>query len=448
MKVVLVYPAIAIDGFAQNAQRPKTAWMHHGLCYISAALKDKGHEVSLVDLRRLTGWVEFSQCVRRTMPDVVGITMMSVDFDAAVKAARLVKETDRRIKVFVGGAHPSLMDSELIDNEYIDYIFKGEAEKTLPEILDDIAKGAIPDKVIVGQTPDLDRIPFLDRHLFKTLEAPITPFLKMPFITAIAGRGCMYNCSFCQPAERKMFGAKVRRMSVERFVEELELTRKDTGLNSLMIHDDCLVEDTAWVDRFLFLYSKKKFRKSFVCQSRADIIVKNQKLFHDMKKHGLEMLLIGFESGSQRVLNFLRKGVTVDQNYKAAAICNKLGIRIWANFMLGIPTETNEEVRQTSRMIKAIKPYVASPAFYTPHPGSDLFEFCIKNNLSLIKNHEDYKRNPEGHKVKGVNYEFLKKILKETLEISPKIKLWRKIDKLMLGRFNKELIQRHEIQDE
>jgi radical SAM superfamily enzyme YgiQ (UPF0313 family) len=210
-----------------------------------------------------------------------------------------------------------------------------------------------------------------------------------------------------------------------------------------MIHDDCLVEDAEWVSDFLRLYSAKRFRKSFVCQARADIIVKNKALFRKMKRHGLEMLLIGFESGNQRILNLLRKGTTVEQNYEAAEICKRLGIRIWANFMLGIPTETNEEAADTVKMIKRIKPYVPSPAFYTPHPGSDLFDFCVKNNLSLIEKHEDYKRNPEGRKVKGVDYAFLTKALAEIGKVPLSVRLKRKIDRLRLGSFNRELISSH-----
>jgi radical SAM superfamily enzyme YgiQ (UPF0313 family) len=306
-----------------------------------------------------------------------------------------------------------------------------------------MADGSLKDRIITGEIPDLDKIPFVDRALFNIMEAPIAPFLKMPFITAIAGRGCTYNCNFCQPAERKMFGPSVRRMSAERFIEELDVTRSKIGMNSLMIHDDCLVEDGAWIEKFLKLYEKKKFNKPFVCQSRADIIVRNEKLFKDMKKRGLSMLLIGFESGNQRVLNFLRKGTTVEQNYKASAICRKLGIRVWANFMMGMPTETKEEVLDTVKMIKHIKPYVASPAFYTPHPGSDLFDYCVKNDLSLIKKHEDYKRTPTGSKIKNIDYEFLRQVLNEVSLLPLSVKLWRKIDKLKLGRFNKELIAKH-----
>ncbi|MCQ9207332.1 MAG: B12-binding domain-containing radical SAM protein, partial [Omnitrophica bacterium] len=308
MRITLIYPNVTVEGFAKGGVKPKTGWIHHGLCYISAALKKNGHDVLLVNLSQLSGWEELPGIIESMMPDIVGITMMSVDFDAAVKSARVVKKVRSAIKVLVGGAHPTIMATELADNPHIDYIFKGEAEKTLPEILDDILKGNVSNKVIQGETPNLDEIPRVDRSLFKILEAPIAPFLKMPHITAIAGRGCTYNCSFCQPAEKIMFGSRTRRMSAERFLVELRDVEKNRGFNSLMIHDDCLVEDEEWVRAFLSGYGKKTFRKPFVCQSRADIIVRNPRLFKDMRKHGLEMLLIGFESGSQRILNFLRKG--------------------------------------------------------------------------------------------------------------------------------------------
>lgn len=446
VKIALLYPGITIDGFARGGNRPKTGWIHHGFASISSVLKKEGHEVSLIDLRQIAGFKELPSVIRRVKPDIVGISIMSLDFDAAIKSARIIKETDSKIKIVAGGIHPTIMEHELVGNKDIDYIFKGEAEVTLPRILHEMLGGTIKTKIIQGEVPDLNKLPFVDRELFRILEAPLVPFFKMPFITTIAGRGCLYNCNFCQPAERKLFGPSVRRVSVSRFMDELVFVKEKMGLNSLMIHDDCLLEDEKWVEGFLSRYGKAGFKKPFVCQSRADIIVRNPSLFKDMKRHGLAMLLIGLESGSQRILNFLRKGTTVRQNYEAGRICKRLGIRVWANFMLGIPTETKKEVLETVNMIKRIKPYVPSPAFYTPHPGSDLYEFCIKNDLSLIKKHEDYKRSPEGRKIKGVDYEFLGKALADTLKISYSIKIRRKIDRLRLGRFNKEFIQSYAVQ--
>ncbi|MFH1790360.1 MAG: radical SAM protein [Candidatus Omnitrophota bacterium] len=444
MRITLIFPGITIDGFTRNRTRPKTGWIHHGLCSISASLKQAGHEVSLIDLRGLFGWYELPHALRKLRPDVVGITMMSLDFNPALKSAEIVRKTLPHAKIIMGGAHPSLMSDELTDNSHVDYIFRGEAEETLPLVIEDLRSGKTDMRVLDGSHPDLDVIPFPDRSLFSVLEAPIVPFLKMPFITAIAGRGCAYNCSFCQPAEKKIFGRTVRRMSPARFVEELDRTRRDMGLNSLMIHDDCLLEDREWVHEFLRLYEEKKFRAPFVCQGRADIIAGHAGLIKDMRRSGLEMILIGFESGSQRVLNFLRKGTRVEDNFKAAAICRKLGIRVWANFMLGIPTETKGEVLDTVRMIKKIRPYVASPAFYTPHPGSDLFDYCRDNGLSLVTKHEDYRRNPEGAKIRGVDYDFLRGVLAETVRLPWSVRMKRKVDRLKLGHFNKDLIKSYE----
>jgi radical SAM superfamily enzyme YgiQ (UPF0313 family) len=96
----------------------------------------------------------------------------------------------------------------------------------------------------------------------------------------------------------------------------------------------------------------------------------------------------------------------VEQNLKAAEICKKYGIKIFANYMLGLPTETKEEVEQTIRMMEKINPEYDSPSFFTPHPGSELFEYCKQHNLSLISDHE-VDRSPRSPKIKGVDYNYL-----------------------------------------
>ncbi len=91
---------------------------------------------------------------------------------------------------------------------------------------------------------------------------------------------------------------------------------------------------------------------------------------------GLRGYFVGFESGNARVLNFLRKGTTPERNLEAAKVCRKYGLAIWANYMLGIPTETREEVMDTVNMIREIDPDYYSPSFFTPHPGTDLYDYC------------------------------------------------------------------------
>ena len=127
MKILLLDPNITLGGFAKKGRRPKTGYIHLGLCYVSSVLKKAGHDVFLADLRQLTGWEELRGIVKSMMPDVAGITMLSVDFNPALKSAEIIKQVSADIKVIAGGVHPTIMESELIHNPHIDYIFKGEA---------------------------------------------------------------------------------------------------------------------------------------------------------------------------------------------------------------------------------------------------------------------------------------------------------------------------------
>ena len=437
MKVLLVFAGIAETGFNQTGKRLRLVWINHGVASIASSVKKAGHDVSLIDLRQLNSWDDFKNALRRISPDVAGITMMSVDYEPATKVAETIKNIDKDIKVVVGGPHPNLAFDEVASNGNIDHIALGEGEISFVNFLKALEEKRNPPKVINGIQPDLDSLPFADRGIFGASEMPIDHFLRIPFVTIIAGRGCKYNCSFCQPAERLIFGSKVRRRSVDNVIEELKALREKTDFQSLMIHDDCLTEDRSWVMEFCDKYRQNKFRQPFVCQSRADIICNNEAMAKAMARAGLAMLLIGFESGNQRILSFLRKGTKVEHNYKAAEICKRHGVRVWANYMLGIPTETKEEALDTLRMIKKIKPYRASPAFYTPHPGSDLYEYCRKHGLSLIKEHKDYLRSQYSPKIRGIDYTFLRHVLEEAQKIPLSVKIRRKIDHIIERKIKK-----------
>ncbi len=413
-KIMLIYAGITESGF-DNPNGNEGTWINHGLCLISAVLKKEGHSVDLIDLRRSKGWEDFGMVVRTKDFDIGGITMMSVDYNPAMRCIDIIKKSKPNVKIIVGGPHASILPQELTISENIDYIFIGEAEISIIELIQKIEDERGNNKIVYGKRPNLDDLPFADRDLFPLLEEPFVSFLKRPFVTIVAGRGCVYNCNYCQPAERMIFGDGVRRRSVGNVIEEVKYLYKKFNFNSMMIHDDCLTEDKEWVMEFCKKYRKSGFKQPFVCQSRPDLICKNKDMVKSLCEAGLTLFIIGFESGSQRILNFLRKGYAVEQNFEAAEICHKFGIKIWANYMLGIPTETKEEQRETVNMIKRIKPYHCSPAYYTPHPGSDLFKFCIENELSLINNHDGYRRNTYKPKIKAIDYDYLKKLLLESI---------------------------------
>ena len=145
-----------------------------------------------------------------------------------------------------------------------------------------------------------------------------------------------------------------------------------------------------------------------------------------MAEAGLRGYFIGFESGNDRVLEFIRKGTTEQQNRQAARICREYGITVWANYMMGMPTESREEVMDTVRMIKDIDPDYYSPAFFTPHPGTDLYDYVVEHDLSRITDYDSYRRNPTEPKIKGQEYEFLQRAMAESQRRKPlnTIKRW------------------------
>jgi anaerobic magnesium-protoporphyrin IX monomethyl ester cyclase len=420
MKTTLIYPGIAGRGFDSLSQGMDAGWVSHGLASISAAAKAQGFEIDLIDLRALQDWDHFCQVFQERDPDVVGIGMMSVDYNPTRRALELVKELKPETVTIVGGPHVTLALDDSLKMPNVDYLVTGEAEISFPKMLQAIQAGKPPEeKIVHGETPDLDAIPFADRDLFLdewrrwgyTLDSPEVPFvpeLPPPFLTIIAGRGCVYNCSFCKPGEDLIFGRGVRRRSVENVIQELKALDEEYHFASFMFHDDCLTEDRRWVAEFSRRYQEEGFDQPFFCQSRADIIARHPDMVTKMAQAGLKGYFIGFESGNARVLNFLRKGTTPKQNMEATRVCREHGLVIWANYMLGIPTETKEEVMDTVNMIREIDPDYYSPAFFTPHPGTDLYDYCIEHDLSLISDYDSYRRNPTEPKIKGQDYEFLK----------------------------------------
>ncbi|MFA5262032.1 MAG: radical SAM protein [Candidatus Omnitrophota bacterium] len=418
MKINLIYAGITESGFG-SLKGNEGSWMNHGLSILSSAAKQAGHQVALLDLRRLTGWDEFRRKVSDAGKSIFGLTMMSVDFNNVVKAAQIIREESPASKIIVGGPNPSICSEELTQLDCFDYIVKGEGEITFPELIQKIEQNESISSVIQGQSlENLDGAPWADRDLFGCPEEPFVPFLKPPFVTLIAGRGCRYNCNYCQPAERLIFGHKVRRRSAENVIKELIYLRGKFNFNSFMIHDDCITEDHQWVLKFCELLKKEGFTQPFVAQSRADIICRNPDMIKAMQQAGLRLMIIGFESGSDRVLKFLRKGCTREKNIEAAQICHQNGIKIWANYMMGLPTETKEEVMETYTMLKEIKPYHCSPAFYTPHPGSDLYKMGEEMDIHLITNHDNYRRNTYEPKIKGPDYDFLKSMLYKSIALA------------------------------
>lgn len=407
MKVTLIWPGIReYGGWNSLGRHPECVYTNHGLSMIAAVLKREGHRVDLIDLRECSGWDDVQRKIVQAKADIYGISMNTLDYHEAVRCGEIIKEYTKGISV-VGGPHPTICPNEVRDTKAFHYVWVGEAEKSLSSMITHMGF-YVWGSIITGQQPDLNSLPYEDRTIWNLEKIMRTwhPFFKQPVFSVISGRGCNYNCSFCKPGENLIFGLPVRIRSVDHLMGEIKELRDRYGMRELIIDDDCFTQYPEYVFEFCDAYDGMNI--PFIIQGRANEIVLHHDMFKRLKEVGLRMCLVGFESGNQRILNLLRKGTTVKQNYEAARILHELGIEVWANYMLGMPTETKEEALDTIKMIREIHPEHPSPAFFTPIPGTDLYTYCKENDLILSEDPATLgTRSPLVGKIKGVDYAWL-----------------------------------------
>ncbi|MEX5214359.1 MAG: B12-binding domain-containing radical SAM protein [Nitrospiraceae bacterium] len=414
MHVTLIFPGVALPGFDSFKKKPtiEANFIDHGLASLSAAVKAHGHTVDLIDLRTLGGWGQFREEVARRMTRVWGVTSWSLHYPDAVRAIRIIKEEHEDAVVVIGGVHATVQFQQVSSNRLIDHIITQEGEISFPKLLATLERGESADRVIVGEPPVLDEIPWVDRDLFDItgeLQTPMVPRLPTPFVTTNAGRGCPFKCNFCQPAERAVFGNRVKMRSQENVISELRELKHRFHFRSWMAHDDLFFINHRWTREFCRQYRAAGFTEPYICQMRADLICRYPDVVAQMAETGLAWAMIGFESGSQRILDLFEKETTVEENLKAASICKEIGVKVWANIMFGAPGESRSETADTVRMVWKIKPDHLSTSFFTPTPGSGMAAELELQGLIMVDPYNGSCRTPNEAKVKHVDYEWLNK---------------------------------------
>jgi radical SAM superfamily enzyme YgiQ (UPF0313 family) len=412
MKVTLVFPGIALPGFDSLGRQPtiEANFIDHGLASLGASAKAAGHDVDLIDLRALRDWRHFREVVRSTASPVWGVSAWSLHYPDAARCVQILKEEREDAVVVFGGVHATINTRQVAANSLIDHIITKEGERSFVTLLQQLENGERPPRIIQGEPPVLDEIPWVDRDLFDItgeLNTPMTRALPTPFVTTNAGRGCPFKCNFCQPAERSVFGNRVKMRSPQNVVDELLHLRERFGFNSWMAHDDLFFLNPKWMLEFCDRYAAAGLTQPFICQMRADMICKFEPVVRRMAEVGLAWAMIGFESGSQRILDMFQKETTVEENLRSAEICRRYGVKVWANVMFGNPTETRQEVLASVRMVWRIKPDLFSPSFFTPTPGSGMFDIVESQDLAIVDDFRGSCRSPTEAKIRGVDYEWL-----------------------------------------
>jgi len=412
MRFVFIFPCLRNFGWNSLGTHQEGIYIQHAIPSLAAVLKEAGHEVACIDLREETNWDSTRRSMEVSEADMFGVHMPTYDFHEAAECARIAHELGKPI--ITGGPHPSICPEQVLNETEFDHVFIGEGEVTLPKFLKNPEDY---DRLVRCEVPDLATIPIEDREIFNMEKILATKHSIYPerSMTIISGRGCPFKCSFCKPGEDLVFGKKFRVRPMDIFIEEFQMLADRYDYGMIHIDDDSFTIIPKYVEEFCERYAS--IGRPFSCQTRVDFIVKHPDLVRRLKSVGLKFMILGFESGSQRILDMLEKNATVEMNLEAARTLHEIGIDIWGNFIFGIPTETKQEIFDTVQMVWKIRPTHFSPSFYTPIFGTKLYEYCKENDLLLSEDPAFVgQRYPNSPKVKGVDYEFVKQALQSAAQ--------------------------------
>ena len=397
--ILLLFPA-----FDENFGR----YPPLGLAYLAAVLIERGHKVSIRDAAEYQSMNDFRVELTSSKPSVLGISVLSVHYDKAVAAARIAKEVDPGIIIVLGGAHPTAVPLDCAQLPDVDYVVIGEGEEIFAQLIEalqgDVDISEIPGIVYrldqriqvqdrVDFISSLNQLPLPARNLLpmeKYLrKAPTLP-LPYPSTSIVPSRGCFGNCRFCQPTLRRLFGRKMRYRSPENVVDEILYLKQQYGIRGLFFADDEPTWNKEWMEAFSQEMIDRELNIRWICPSRVDTV--DFDMLKVMKAAGCIHISFGVETGSQRMMNYYRKGTRVQQVVDAFQTCRKVGIIARANIMIGAPEETSQDVRETIQLIEEIKPDLIAVSVTTPIVGTDLFHHAELAGLLRKASLSDYDR--------------------------------------------------------
>ncbi|MDR0881675.1 MAG: B12-binding domain-containing radical SAM protein [Candidatus Adiutrix sp.] len=357
-----------------------------GLAYLSAYLKDRGQEVTVIDMQGLMMNTEdLAQRLVESPADLVGITSMTTTFPAALRAARLVRAKLPQAAIVFGGVHPTLDPEGVLAHPEVDYVLRGEGEASLYALVRALKGEAGLDTVeglarradgrlIIGEKARplaADEIPRPDYEAF-----PIEKYIShnenlrgIRGISMLISRGCPYHCTFC--AVQETMGHQWRIKSPELLVQDIIEMQARYKLEGVWFKDSIFNMNRQWVADFCRLLLDRQVKLDWQINTRVDLIDEEQIVL--MKKAGLTQIDFGIESGSDRILKILRKNTTVAQIKKAIDIAHR-HVKVFGFFMVGIPGETEEDVLATFDLAKKLNLDTSTWSIYSPLPGSPLYD--------------------------------------------------------------------------
>lgn len=390
MDVVLIYPC-------KRAKTDMGLWPPLGISYIAAVLEKNGHETRIIDRGIINtknheniGIVDgiTAKILEKERPRIIGISATTPLIPDAYETAKLVKRILPNCTVVIGGTHATILPEKTLEEcREIDIAVKGEGELAFLDLVQNkdlkTMKGISyrkGEKIVTNPEREpiqnLDELPFPARHL-----------LDMDFYTSIHNivirgvivkathvftmRGCPYKCAFC--AGSAAFGRKIRYNSVDYVIREIKHLISKYKIRGIYFAEDMFLSNKKRAVDLCNAMMKEGISKKIVWCAQLRVNSIDEDILKLMKKAGCIQVEYGFESGSQKMLDIMKKQTNVEQNYAAARLTKKVGLRFLADIIVGIPGEQKEDFIKTEKLITETKPDVIGFNIFIPLPGSELF---------------------------------------------------------------------------
>lgn len=366
-----------------------------GTLYAAALLREHGYSVSLFDTMFAHKPQEIYKALYQHTPRY--LVLYDDGFNYLTKMC-LTNMREAAITMMIlakaEGCTIIVSSSDATDHyeQYLrngaDFVILGEAEQTLLELINAIEQGetdfqgipglvfsqnAQPVKTVRRQVmKDLDALPFpawdlVDLAPYRAMWLKSSGYFSLNMATT---RGCPFKCNWCA---KPIYGNRYNSRTPENVILELKLLKEIAPFDHIWFCDDIFGLKPGWVHAFANLVEKEQLPFSFKIQARADLLLQ-ENYIKDLARAGCRTIWMGAESGSQKILDAMDKGITVDQIYRATTLLKKNGIHPGFFIQFGYPGETKEDIAQTIRMIRDLAPAEIGISVSYPLPGTVFYE--------------------------------------------------------------------------
>ena len=364
------------------------------LAYLASYLRNQKPDVQIkiLDCEALgLDYSEIKEEIKRIKPDLVGITTPTPAFTQVLEICRIIKqEISKDIITVLGGPHPTALPQETIAEKNIDICVVFEGEVAFTELVEALDKNEPLNKIkgiffkdngkvinTEAREPikDLDQLPFPARDFFDTdlyFSPPTKRISKWKAGNMITSRGCPYQCTYCMASF--MWQRKVRFRSINNVIGEIEECINKYGIREFNFHDELFTINKKRTIEFCQEVIKRKLKIAWVCMIRVDFA--DKETLEWMKKAGCKKIVFGFESGSQMILDKMKKQVALDKTEETVILVKKIGIKTAGNFMIGNIGETEKTIRQSIDLAKKLNTDTMGFFVASPYPGTEFYKIA------------------------------------------------------------------------